>query len=101
MAERRQLMVMFIDLVGSTALASRLDPEEMGQILTACRNAVTGELSRPEGHVAKLMGDGASNVTQRGAQARKSGSAQPRSSWLPRWNDALWAFGSFYIGNPC
>jgi hypothetical protein len=56
----------------------------MGQILTAYLNAATGELSRPESHIAKLMDDGVSNVTQRGAQARKSGSAQPRSSRRPR-----------------
>ncbi len=57
-AERRQLTVMFVDLVGSTALASRLDPEEMGGVLKAYQNAVAGELSRFEGHIAKLMGDG-------------------------------------------
>ena len=49
---------MFCDLAGSTALASRLDPEEMGEVLKAFQNAVTGEIARLEGHVAKLMGDG-------------------------------------------
>src|SRR5215207_5867330 len=43
-AERRQLTVMFCDLVGSTALASRLDPEEMREVLRAYQNAVTGEI---------------------------------------------------------
>ncbi len=57
-AERRQLTVMFVDLVGSTALSSRLDPEEMGEVLRAYQNAVAGEIGRLEGHVAKLMGDG-------------------------------------------
>ena len=57
-AERRQVTVMFCDLAGSTALASRLDPEEMREVLTAFQNAVTGEIARLEGHVAKLMGDG-------------------------------------------
>ena len=56
--ERRQLTVMFIDLVGSTALSSRLDPEEMGEVLRAYQNAVAGEITRFEGHVAKFMGDG-------------------------------------------
>ncbi len=56
--ERRQLTVMFADLVGSTALASRLDPEEMREVLRAYQDAVTGEVARYEGHVAKLMGDG-------------------------------------------
>ena len=57
-AERRQVTVMFCDLAGSTALASRLDPEEMREVLRAFQNAVTGEIARLEGHVAKLMGDG-------------------------------------------
>jgi class 3 adenylate cyclase/predicted ATPase len=58
-AERRQLTVMFCDLVGSTALSTRLDPEELSNILgvfqKACVSAVTGF----GGSVAKYMGDGA------------------------------------------
>lgn len=57
-AERRQLTVMFIDLVGSTALSTRLDPEDMGGVVRAYQNAVAGEIARFEGHVAKFMGDG-------------------------------------------
>ena len=57
-AERRQLTMMFVDLVGSTALSARLDPEEMREVLGAYQNTVTGEIARVEGHVAKLMGDG-------------------------------------------
>ena len=57
-AERRQLTVMFVDLVGSTELSSRLDPEEMGDLLRAYQDAVTGEVLRFQGHVAKFMGDG-------------------------------------------
>jgi class 3 adenylate cyclase/predicted ATPase len=57
-AERRQLTVMFVDLVGSTALAHRLDPEEMGKVLLAYQDAVAGVVTRFEGHVAKFMGDG-------------------------------------------
>ena len=57
-AERRQLTVMFVDLVGSTALSSLLDPEDMGEVLRLYQNTVTGEITRLEGHVAKLMGDG-------------------------------------------
>ena len=49
---------MFVDLVGSTALSARLDPEEMQEVLRAYQNTVTGEIARFEGHVAKLMGDG-------------------------------------------
>jgi class 3 adenylate cyclase/predicted ATPase len=57
-AERRQLTVMFVDLVGSTALSSRLDPEEMREVLHAYQNTVAGEVLRFEGYVAKFMGDG-------------------------------------------
>src|SRR5918998_2052810 len=57
-AERRRLTVMFCDLVGSTALSRRLDPEEMREVLRAYQNAVAGEVARFEGHVAKFMGDG-------------------------------------------
>ena len=58
LAERRQLTVMFADLVGSTELSRRLDPEEMDELLRAYQNAVAGEVARFEGHVAKFMGDG-------------------------------------------
>jgi class 3 adenylate cyclase/predicted ATPase len=57
-AERRQLTVMFVDLVGSTDLAVRLDPEEMRDVLRDYQNSVTGEISRMGGFTAKLMGDG-------------------------------------------
>ena len=57
-SERRQLTVMFVDLVGSTALSSQLDPEEMREVLRAYQSAVAEEVARLEGHVAKLMGDG-------------------------------------------
>jgi class 3 adenylate cyclase/predicted ATPase len=57
-AERRQLTVMFVDLVGSTALSARLDPEDLRQVIRGYQNAVAGEVARFEGHVAKFMGDG-------------------------------------------
>ncbi|MFQ5946574.1 MAG: AAA family ATPase, partial [Anaerolineae bacterium] len=57
-AERRQLTVMFCDLVGSTPLAERLDPEEIRGIIRAYQNSVAGEIARYDGHVAQFMGDG-------------------------------------------
>ena len=57
-AERRQLTVMFVDLVGSTALAGRLDPEDMGQVLRAYQERCAEVVRRWDGHVAKYMGDG-------------------------------------------
>jgi len=56
-AERRQLTVMFIDLVGSTALSERLDPEDMRDIIRRFQGAVSAEIARFDGMVAKLMGD--------------------------------------------
>jgi class 3 adenylate cyclase/predicted ATPase len=57
-AERRQLTVMFADLAGSTALAGRLDPEDMRAVITAYQNACSRMIGHYEGHVAKFMGDG-------------------------------------------
>ena len=57
-SERRQLTVMFVDLVGSTALSTMLDPEEMSEVLRRYQNCCAGEIVRLEGHVAKFMGDG-------------------------------------------
>lgn len=57
-AERRQLTVMFVDLVGSTELALTLDPEELRDLLGAYQDALGAEVARYGGHVAKYMGDG-------------------------------------------
>src|SRR6516162_2959929 len=57
-AERRQLTVMFCDLVGSTALSVRFDPEELREELRAYQNTVSGVVARYDGFVAKFMGDG-------------------------------------------
>ena len=57
-AERRQLTVMFCDLVGSTALAARLDPEELREVIGAYHRSVAEAVRRFDGFVAKYMGDG-------------------------------------------
>src|SRR6516162_678931 len=57
-AERRQLTVMFCDLVGSTELAARLDPEDLRDVLAGYHRAVAGVVTSFEGFVAKYMGDG-------------------------------------------
>jgi len=57
-AERRQLTVMFCDLVGSTALADVLDPEEMHRLIQAYRAACSEVVGRYEGYVAQYLGDG-------------------------------------------
>lgn len=58
-AERRQLTVMFCDLVGSTALSTRLDPEDMSTLIRAFQGAVSAATAQFDGWVAKFMGDGA------------------------------------------
>ncbi len=57
-AERRQLTVMFCDLVGSTALSARLDPEDLREIIGAYHRCVAKVIGRGGGFVAKYMGDG-------------------------------------------
>src|SRR5271167_2327867 len=57
-AERRQLTVMFCDLVGSTALSARLDPEDMRGIIGAYHKCCASLIERGGGFVAKYMGDG-------------------------------------------
>ena len=57
-AERRQLTVMFCDLIGSTALSARLDPEDMRDVIRVYQDACSGAVARYDGFVAKFMGDG-------------------------------------------
>src|ERR1700734_2869865 len=57
-AERRQVTVMFSDLVGSTALSARLDPEDLREVITAYQKCVTLTVRHFGGFVAKYMGDG-------------------------------------------
>jgi class 3 adenylate cyclase/predicted ATPase len=57
-AERRQVTVMFSDLVGSTALAARMDPEDLQEVISAYQNCVAETVRRFDGFVARYMGDG-------------------------------------------
>lgn len=57
-AERRQLTVLFCDLVGSTVLSQQLDPEDMRDVLRVYQDTCAGMIARFEGFVAKFMGDG-------------------------------------------
>ncbi len=57
-AERRQLTVVFCDLVGSTVLSQRLDPEEMREILRQYQNLVSAAVRHYQGYVARFVGDG-------------------------------------------
>ena len=57
-AERRQVTVMFSDLVGSTALSAHMDPEDLREVISAYQNCVAATVRRFGGFVAKYMGDG-------------------------------------------
>jgi class 3 adenylate cyclase/predicted ATPase len=57
-AERRQVTVMFADLVGSTALSARMDPEDLREVFSAYQKCVAETVRRFDGFVAKYMGDG-------------------------------------------
>src|SRR5712692_4262559 len=57
-AERRQLTVLFCDLVDSTALASQLDPEDLREVVRAYQDTCAKVIARFEGHIAQYLGDG-------------------------------------------
>ena len=57
-AERRQVTVMFSDLVGSTALSARMDPEDLREVISAYQECVSETVGRLGGFIAKFMGDG-------------------------------------------
>src|SRR6476659_1187373 len=57
-AERRQVTVMFSDLVGSTALSARMDPEDLREVISAYQRCVAETVGRFGGFIAKYMGDG-------------------------------------------
>ena len=57
-AERRQLTVLFCDLVDSTALASQLDPEDLREVVRAYQDTCAKVIVRFEGHIAQYLGDG-------------------------------------------
>src|SRR5258707_15592285 len=56
--ERRHLTVLFCDLVGSTAIAAQLDPEEWRETVAGYQRAAAEAITRFDGHVAKYLGDG-------------------------------------------
>ena len=57
-AERRQISVMFCDMVGSSALSTQLDPEEQREVVAAFQSACADEIKRLDGMVAQYLGDG-------------------------------------------
>jgi class 3 adenylate cyclase len=80
-AERRQLTVMFCDLVGSTALSTRFDPEELREELRAYQNAVSAVVARYDGFVAKFMGTGCWPITAFRGRMRTMPSGRCGPGW--------------------
>jgi hypothetical protein len=74
-AERRQLTVLFCDLVDSTALAARLDPEELREVVRAYQETCAAVIQRFEGHIAQYLGDGLLVYFQRSAKKLMQNSA--------------------------
>ena len=101
-AERRQVTVMFSDLVGSTALSARMDPEDLREVISAYQKCVAETVQRFGGFVAKYMGDGvlvyfgypqaheddAERAVRAGLEliAAVGGAEDPRSTANPRWH---------------
>ena len=86
-AERRQLTVMFCDLVGSTALSRRFDPEDLREVIVAYQIHVADTVARFGGFVAKYMGDGVLiySVIPRRMRTTPSGLSAPGSRSSTRW----------------
>jgi class 3 adenylate cyclase len=80
-AERRQVTVMFSDLVGSTALSARMDPEDLREVISAYQKCVAETAQRLGGFVAKYMGDGVLVTlgTHRHTRMTLSGQYEPGS----------------------
>jgi class 3 adenylate cyclase len=84
-AVRRQVTVLFSDLVGSTALASRMDPEDFREIVSAYQQCVAETVQRFGGFVAKFMGDGVLvSATPKRTRTTASEPCGPAWSWWPR-----------------
>jgi class 3 adenylate cyclase len=86
-AERRSLTVWFCDLVGSTALSARLDPEDYRAVIGAYHRCAAAVIERTGGFVAKYMGDGCSPISAIRAPTSTTPSARcaPGWPWLRQW----------------
>jgi hypothetical protein len=80
-AERRQLTVMFTDLVGSTALSTKLDPEDMRSLIGAYHKCVSETVARFDGFVAKYMGDGCWCISAIRTRTKMTPSARCGRDW--------------------
>jgi class 3 adenylate cyclase len=81
-AERRQVTVMFSDLVGSTALSASMDPEDLREVISAYQICVTEAVHRFGGFVAKYLGDGVLVYLA----TRRPMRTTPSERYAPGWN---------------
>src|ERR1700722_2720369 len=95
-AERRQVTVMFSDLVGSTALSARMDPEDLREVISAYQKCVAATVQRYGGFIAKYMGDGVlvyfgypQAHEDDAERAVRAGSASQLASWSLATSSAL------------
>jgi SAM domain (Sterile alpha motif)/Adenylate and Guanylate cyclase catalytic domain len=99
-AERRQVTVMFSDLVGSTALSARMDPEDLREVISAYQKCVAETVQRFGGFVAKYMGDGVlvyfgypqahEDDAERAVAAVVKSQERRRPSSPPVWRGRYW-----------
>ena len=97
-AERRQVTVMFSDLVGSTALSARMDPEDLREVISAYQKCVAETVQRFAGFVAKYMGDGVL-VYFGYPQAHEDDASS--AGWIGVDPSGGWAEGQGCTANPC
>jgi class 3 adenylate cyclase len=83
-AERPQVTVMFSDLVGSTALSARINPEDLREVISAYQKCVAETLHRFGGFVAKYMGDGVRGNEKGPKAACRGGSCHTEWLHMPR-----------------
>ena len=84
--ERRYMTVLFSDLVGSTALSARMDPEDLREVISAYQTCVAEAVGRFGGFVAKYMGDGAlcTSATRKPMRTIPSAPCERRWNWSQR-----------------
>ena len=86
-AERRQLTMMFVDLVGSTELSAKLDPEDLRDVMRAYQAACVNVVGRFEGHVARFLATASWRTSAGRARTKTTPSARcaPGFSWSGKW----------------
>jgi hypothetical protein len=80
--ERRQVTVMFSDLVGSTALSARMDPEDLREVISVYQKCVAETVGRFGGFVAKYMGDGFWSISAIPRRTRTTPSELYAQPWI-------------------